>query len=303
MKKLLPLLALLIFFESKAQTFKKTDPETGQPIIEDCPPINKTSTTPRASNNPLSIYTCCNIPVTATDVYAENAGITSAEKQMVREFVESCRPFLNKFYAIYFFLGGKFYAHKVNFMNPFDNEYAFSLQFPNKATHDEEGVFFDGAKAQFANTQIMPALMVDANVGASYYLLNSIPGGTIISNGTGTFSIWKRDNDGKAYGYIAGSTAGAPVPDTRGFGTIQRNGNTIEVFNAGTLAAVINPAALDNFTSELPIKLSQNYANPQSNSLRWAFAAIHQTLTAAEQTTLYNAVELIQVKKGRDIPQ
>jgi hypothetical protein len=295
MKKLLPILALLMISQAKAQTQRMIDPETGQPIGEDCSPIIKTSpnTVPLLKSNIL--------PVSLTDVYAHNVGLNNAEKQMVKEFVDSCRPFLNKFYAIYFFIGDDTTAHKINFINPFDNGYAFSLQFPNGATHDEDGVFFEGPQSQYANTQMIPALMLDDNVGASYYLLNTVPGGTIISNGTGNFSIWRRDYDGNAYGYIGESASGIPVPDYRGFGTIQRNGNTIEVFNSGVLSGSVNSAAPGSISSELPIKLSQNYTNPQANSLRWGFAAIHQTLTPDEQLTLFNAVELMQVKEGREV--
>ena len=286
-------MALLVIFHAKGQTQRMIDPETGQPIGEDCSPINKTNTVPLLKKSIL--------PVSLTDVYAHNAGLDSAEKQMVKDFVDSCRPFLNKFYAIYFFIGGNTNAHKINFINPFDNGYAFSLQFPNGATHDADGVFFDGSQSQYANTQMIPALMLDENVGASYYLHNTVPGGAIISNSTGSFSIWRRDDDGKAYGYIGGSASGIPVPDYRGFGTIQRNRDTIEVFNSGILSGNVTSSSAGSLSSELPIKLSQNYTSPQASSLTWGFAAIHQTLTPEEQLTLFNAVEFMQVKEGRDV--
>ncbi len=299
MKKLLPFFALLMIFQAKGQTQRMIDPETGQPIGEDCSPVNITSQA--TSNNTAPLLKNSILPVTLTDVYAHNAGLDSAEKRMVQEFVKNCKPFLNKFYAIYFFLGDSAHSHKLNYLNPFDNDYAFTLNFPNSATHDERGVFFDGSKNQNADTHILPALMLDANVGASYYLLNTVPGGSIISNGTGSFSIWRRDNDGKAYGYIAGAPPGLPVDDYRGFGTIQRNDNKIEVYNSGTLSGSIDPAETGTISSDFPIKLSQNYNVPQANSLTWAFSAIHQTLTPDEQLILFEAVEQMETKKNRHV--
>lgn len=295
MKKLLPIWALLFFLHAQAQTSPTIDLETGQPILADCGPVNKTTSVQSKKMRSLQ-------PVSLTDVYADNAGLDSADRDLVKEFVESCRPFLHKFYAIYFFLGSDENAHKLNFINPYDNDYAFTLSFPNGASHsNEDGTFFDGTASQYANTQMLPALMQDANVGASYYLRNTIPDGAIISNGTGIFSIWRRDNDGKAYGYIGGASSGTPVPDYRGFGTIQRNDNSIEVFNSGTLTTTIDPSPAGSMASILPIKLSENYNIPQQNSATWVFAAIHQTLNKDEQAALFNAVELMQEKIGRNV--
>lgn len=295
MKKILPIGALLLFFlQAQAQITPTIDLETGQPILADCGPVNKAAPAPSAKKSAL-------LAVSLSDVYAHNAGLDSADRELVKEFVKTCRPFLDKFYAIYFFLGGNENAHKLNFLNPDDNDFAFTLRFPNGATHNENGTFFDGSASQYANTQMMPALMKDANVGASYYLRDNVPGGAIISNGTGSFSIWRRDSDGNAYGYIAGAASGVPVPDYRGFGTIQREGANLEVFNAGELAGNVNSPEAGNFSSELPIKLSQNYSIPQGNSLTWEFAAIHQALSKDEEEILFNAVEIMQVKKNRNV--
>lgn len=295
MKKLLPLVLVFLFFQASAQVTSTMDPETGQAILEDCDP-EIILTRPVVAG-------CCDT-LTLTDIYARNAGLSIDEKKMVKEFVKSCRPFLHKFYAIYFFLGNnEDLSNKFNFLNPYDNEFAFTLQFPNKAVFGDSGVFFDANRAQFADTRMRTDLMLNGNVGASYYLLNTIPGGAIISNGSSAFSIWRRDGDGRAYGYIDGATSyGAPVPDYRGFGTIQRNENNIEVYNSGDLSGIIGPSDPGSTAIDNTIKISQNYTTPQQNSLAWSFFAVHETLTAAEQQALFEAVELLQVEKERNVP-
>ena len=293
MKKLLPLALACLFFQANAQVISKIDPETGQAVLADCDPEI-------ISARPVDA--CCDT-LTLTDIYVHNAGLDFAERKMVKKFTKSCRPFLHKFYAIYFFLGNDEHSNKLNFLNPYDNEFAFTLQFPNKAGFSESGVFFDANHGQFADTRMRTDLMQNGDIGASYYLLNKIPGGAIISNGSAAFSIWRRDADGRAYGYIAGATAyGAPVPDYRGFGTIQRNQNNIEIYNSGDLSGRIGPSVPGSMAIDNTIKISQNYTTPQQNSLAWSFFAIHETLTAAEQQVFFEAVELMQVEKGRNVP-
>lgn len=292
MKKLLSFALTCLFIQAGAQVSYTIDPETGQAISTDC-------------NPEVLLHRPIYLPpgkITLTDIYFQNAGLIIAEKEMVKKFIDSCRHFLHKFYAIYFFLGDNDHSEKLNFLNPYDNEFAFALQFPQKAVFSEAGVFFDGNLGQSADTRMRTDLMLNGNVGASYYLLNTIPGGAIISNGTAAFSIWRRDNDGKAYGYIGGATQyGMPVPDYRGFGTTQRNENNIEIYNSGSLSGIIGHNDPGIMVLENTIKISQNYTIPQQHSLAWSFFAVHQTLTAAEQQILFEAVELMQVEKGRNV--
>lgn len=98
-----------------------------------------------------------------------------------------------KMKALYGFVGGNAWKHKWNWKDMRDLNSAYRLLFPNGATHDSNGVLFNGS-TQYANTFLNPMLAFSnaKNISIGAY----INGGTRVGGTPGTNTISANGNGG-----------------------------------------------------------------------------------------------------------
>ncbi len=100
------------------------------------------------------------------------ANITDAtQKNAINQLVLDLKAanLWTKMKAIYPFVGGTSTAHKWNLKDPRDLDAAFRLTFPNDATHNANGVDWNGS-TQYANTFFIPnSELTVNNAHLSYY--------------------------------------------------------------------------------------------------------------------------------------
>jgi hypothetical protein len=118
--------------------------------------------------------------VTACNADPSGVKLTKVELDYIRALVGGMYVIgtWQKCNAIYGMVGGNAFKHKFNWKDPRDLDAAFRLTFPNGATHDANGILFNGTN-QYANTFLNPTAVL-ANPKTSVSLSAYINGG----NGT-----------------------------------------------------------------------------------------------------------------------
>jgi hypothetical protein len=91
---------------------------------------------------------------------------------------------VDRFKAVYPFVGGTEYSHKFNMINPSNTDSAFRLTFPNGMTHSVNGIQGNGIN-QYAETFLVPStdLLRDSNHVSLYSKTESESVGNIIDFG------------------------------------------------------------------------------------------------------------------------
>lgn len=216
---------------------------------------------------------------------------------------------LNKFKAIWPFVGGSDFAHKFNLMNAVDTDGAFRLTFSGGWTHDANGVLPNGTDA-YANTHLDPSIVLTAISGSMgvYSRTNNAVGnaydlvaeGPASSQFTGVICRYSDDSFYGCYGTI--SYPRITNMDSRGFFAMNRLSisntegykNGVQQYNTADTVSL----------ASLPIFLgasNQNGVPGRYGSRQLAFAYIADGLTSGEHADLYDIVQTFQTMLSRNV--
>lgn len=141
--------------------------------------------------------------------YLDSAGITNtSHRAAFNTFVKGWKSsgLWTKTAAIHPFMGGSASSHKWNAKDVRDVDAAFRLTFPNGATHDANGVTFNGT-TQYANTFFNPSTQLSNANSFAFGIYSRTNGASAFcdmgaANGSQTSSvaIYSRWSDGNFYG-------------------------------------------------------------------------------------------------------
>ena len=251
--------------------------------------------------------------------YLNAAGITDAsQRSSFNTFVKGMKAnnLWAKAAAIYPFMGGTESSHKWNAKDPRDLNAAYRLTFANGATHNSNGVTFNGSN-QYANTFLNPKNITADSNSFSFGIYNRtnnsgaiVDMGVASNSGTTSSSLYLRWTDNNLY--VEMYRAGADLitvangTDARGFyltsrttstslkaykngsqfGTTQTATNTTRQVNDQMLIGALNSVGIGVF----------NYSNRN-----YCFAIIMNTgLSDSEASTLSSLINTLQTALGRN---
>lgn len=217
---------------------------------------------------------------------------------------------ISKLYALYPFVGGNSTAHSYNLIDTTQ----YQISFFGSWTHNSNGITGDGSTT-YANTFFIPAI--------------SPPVGFVAS---GTMGVYSRSSGQDKYdmgcfivgnkqtalitryeGALPGSSTmlswpvNASVTQTDGSGLFVGNTNSSDTStqgiwkNGSQIATILTTGINANSTRTLYIGGVNASGFTERTSRNYALALIGQGLTAAQQVSLYNAVQAYQTTLGREV--
>ena len=225
-----------------------------------------------------------------------------------------------KMKALYPFVGGNATSHKFNLKDPRDVDAAFRLIFSGGWTHTSTGALPNGTNA-WANTYFSEYSHItnaDTQLSnfshASIYSRTNSPsinqyGGIGVDNSHdvyGNFVISSKRADGLSYGYSRGTLFTTPttMPDSRGLFLINRQSNSLLKYSRNNSLISQNTNNLQHGASRISFYLgainnwgSAAYFDNKEHSL----VTLGYSLTDAESTAFYTAVQAFQTALGRQV--
>lgn len=217
-----------------------------------------------------------------------------------------------KMTAIYPFVGGTATTHKFNLKNPLDTDGAYRLSFVNGATHNNNGVEFNGS-TQYANTFIdatVDALMAQDSSHLSMYVRTEGNTSDYDMGAEGQTSVVIRllvNVGGTMYAGINdnGQTTVASPGTRKGHYISTRTISTeYKVFRNGTLFHTRTTTSTGE-TSVNKILIGAQSSGSEGvggySSKQFAFATVGSGLSDAECLALYNAVNAFQTSLSRNV--
>jgi hypothetical protein len=257
------------------------------------------------------------------------AGITDPTQQSaINTLVLSLKSnsLWTKMEAIYPFVGGTSTTHKFNLKNPADTDGAFRLVFFGGATHDANGVTFNGTTG-YADTFWIPSVQISSTEYAStslYSRTNSITstirtdmavnnfnyggntGAFVLAPGYSTASVtcYFQCDLPNAYTYTHYNAQGANA-NTTGFYSAYQSATTIAIYKNGSIVGSNNNAK--SATRSYPAQSVFIGADRYNNSPRrysnknLAFAHIGTIMTDGDMSNLYTIVQAYQTTLGRQV--
>lgn len=214
-----------------------------------------------------------------------------------------------KMQAIYPFVGGSEASHQFNLKNPLNTDAAFRVTFPNSATHNSDGVGWNGAN-QYGNTHVIPDTAMTLNsTHLSYYTRDNInPNGIEMGTDDIVFQInfGAGDHSMRLYGNGTGTVNSAAVSNSSGFFVASRTSSTslVSYRNGASVASQTgtNTTTPVGVTDKLYMGAKNNFGVAANFTTRQcAFASVGTGLTGAEVTAFYNAVQAYQTSLGRNV--
>ena len=225
-----------------------------------------------------------------------------------------------KMKAIYPFVGGTAESHKFNLKDPRDADAAFRLVFAGGWTHTSTGALPNGTNA-WANTYFIDYYNITNNdtqpsnfPHASIYSRTNSPsinqyGGIGVDNshdGYGNFQINVKRADGLSYGAARGTRYTTPttMSDSRGLFLINRQSYSLLKYSRNDSLISQNTNNLQHGASRISFYLgainnwgSTAYFDNKEHSL----VTLGYSLTDAESTAFYTAVQAFQTALGRSV--
>jgi hypothetical protein len=150
---------------------------------------------------------------------ADPAGkLTPDQKNYITQMVEGMKSIgvWDGMKAVYPMVGNTAFKNKFNLKDPRDLDVAFRLTFPNGATHDVNGILFNGTN-QYANSFLNPTTVLanpKTNICLSFY----------ITGGTGL---------GASFPNVMGGFGNGPTGNGNDFETILNARTTVSFFATG----------------------------------------------------------------------
>lgn len=230
--------------------------------------------------------------------------------------------FMDKFLAIYPFVGGTASSHIYNLKDPRNTDDAFRLTFSGGITHSSTGVYFNGSNG-FANTFLIVPPRCWNNLSFVLYSTKNVTGGgggfpvdigsanntTNGVPGQGGF-IRRTDNSCLAnFPNLTGSPSGTvttTVTNASGLFVFTVTANNLRrIYRNGSLLATSTIVSnYEPYTQPIYIGAAY-YANVPGAGLfslrEFGFVAIGFGLSDTENTLLYNIIQLYQQNLGRSV--
>jgi hypothetical protein len=235
------------------------------------------------------------------------AGITNPTQQSaVNKLVKDLKAagIWTKMLALYPFVGGTAAQHSFNLVSS-----SFQITWTGGVTHNANGVTGNGTTG-FGNTGCKPT---DLGLfgGFSSYV-------RVIPAGDNNYSIGSTDGAGRLYGLIlqvtsASKTAvyGEDFVFATAAGAVAAGFYSCNRIAAADLKLYFNGSSIatQTFSSAISAAAVNFYVLAQNNNGtaalfsedNSALAALHQGLTAGENTSFYNAVQTYQTTLGRNV--
>ncbi len=293
--------------------------------------ITTSTTTTAAASTTTSTTTAAIVPTTTSTsttiaydpdaiAFFTAAGITNlTQKEAVNSMVLSMKAdggtLWTKMKAIYPFVGGTASSHKYNLKNPADSDAAFRIVFAGSATHDVNGVSFDGISG-YGDTKFNPLTQTMAYsmafgsysrttsmvpIGQTYMLLGA-------ANGTVTVNHLQYDGlvgGNLLAGYLT-ATVGVAVSSviTPRLATISRTSDSsLKLYKEGTLLfteTLTTTGLQPNYSMFIG---ASNTTGTAANfaALNFAFAFISTGLADGEVASLNTIVNTFQTTLGRAV--
>lgn len=247
--------------------------------------------------------------------YLDSAGITDAsQRSAFNTFVKGMKAngLWSKAAAIYPFMGGTASSHKWNAKDVRDLDAAFRLSFVNSATHNSNGVTFNGT-TQYASTFLNASTVQTSNNNAFaiYNRTNNAQQITDIgarSSASVISATYAKIADGKAYAYNQDIAAefSQTNSDASGFYINTRTSSTsLKIFRngsqLGSTVTTANTQSLPNASYSIGALNWSNTGIFNYSNRNYCFAIIFNTgLSDSEASTLSTLVNNLQTALGRN---
>ncbi len=278
-----------------------------------------TSTSSSTSSSSTSTSTSTSCVITDADAIAfiEAAAITSCTiKTGINTFVIGLKAdgLWTKLRAVYPFVGGTASTHKFNLKNPADTDVAFRMTFTGGATHNANGVTFNGTTGYGDTKFDIADFPSSTNLSYGVYIRSLYnPSGTgfdfgVYSGGlvnsflwvssrrfyantaSGGFLTWPAYTLGDYYGFISGVIRSVSDTEVYKNGVSQSTGTTPN--DTPALPGQNWFLGATNNGSGVPTDFSTN---------NYAFAYLSESLSDAEMGNLYTRVQALQTTLGRQV--
>jgi hypothetical protein len=223
-----------------------------------------------------------------------------------------------KMKALYPFVGGTAQSHKFNLKDPRDADAAFRLSFTGGWTHTATGALPNGTTA-YAETKFSEYNNItNGDTQLSNYSHLSLYSRTNASSidtygGVGvydyqdygtSFVLTLKRADGLSYAYSKNvNTTPVSMPDSRGFFILNRQSNSLFKYNRNDVLLAQNTTTTGSGGTRNGVTLGSVYdwGRRYYDNKEHAFVSIGFSLTDAESTALYNAVQAFQTTLGRAV--
>jgi hypothetical protein len=227
----------------------------------------------------------------------------------------------NKMKAIYPFVGGTAAQHRFNLKDPRTVNAAFYLDFIGGGNHSANGYQPNGTTA-YANTKFSEYSNMTLNdtqlnnfTHLSFYSRTNAAsihpqGGSIgvydYQDGYGSLNIIPKRENGQSFGHSRGNQAAVlsgTISDSTGYFIINRQSNSSLKYLRNNALLAQNTTLVTNGATRAWIRIGAVYDWGQTyyDNKEAAFATIGYSLTDAEATALYNAVQAFQTTLGRQV--
>ena len=223
-----------------------------------------------------------------------------------------------KMKAIYPFVGGTAESHKFNLKDPRDVDAAFRLVFAGGWTHSSTGALPNGTTG-YAETKFSEYNNItNGDSQLSNYSHLSLYSRTNASSidtygGIGiydyqdygtSFVLTLKRADGLSYAYSKNvNTAPVSMPDSRGFFILNRQSSSLLKYNRNDVLIAQNTTTTGAGGTRNGVTLGSVYdwGRRYYDNKEHSFVSIGFSLTDAESTALYNAVQAFQTSLGRQV--
>ena len=191
-------------------------------------------------------------------------------------------------------------------IDPYDQDAAFRMTFPNGSTKTSKGVTFDGTNDYGESFFDWEYATCAPYVGVSVYRQNFVVGCYISGGATSGYRVWFYDADLKSYLYIQGTPTGILVPygNKRALSEAQRTRDGyVQYYQNGQYLLGVALAVSGSTSGGATLKVNYNSTAPLTTTNELSMFAIHENFTEKENADWNSAVQELMTNLGRYVIQ